>query len=161
MLGTGLTISQNVSLLLLLCAAAVWFYVLRQPRGTWRRARTRSQLELHNSPSDEFSNSSSSPGRVGKLVLQRRSTHSDASTHAAAALCPSCRVRAAADWAGGWRDNGVRLAPRPALITALAAALRQRGANRHLRRSGRDAEETAKARISSGFGALPASARST
>jgi phosphatidylglycerol---prolipoprotein diacylglyceryl transferase len=32
--GTGMSISQNVSLLLLLCAAALWFYVLRQPKGT-------------------------------------------------------------------------------------------------------------------------------
>ncbi len=32
--GTGLSISQNVSLLLLICAAALWFYVLRQPKGT-------------------------------------------------------------------------------------------------------------------------------
>lgn len=31
--GTGLSISQNVSLLLLLCAVALWFYILRQPRG--------------------------------------------------------------------------------------------------------------------------------
>ncbi|MEN6451218.1 MAG: prolipoprotein diacylglyceryl transferase family protein [Thermoguttaceae bacterium] len=31
--GTGLTISQNVSLLLLVCAAGLWFYILRQPRG--------------------------------------------------------------------------------------------------------------------------------
>ncbi len=31
--GTGMSISQNVSLALLLCAAALWFYVLRQPRG--------------------------------------------------------------------------------------------------------------------------------
>ncbi len=34
MFGTGLSISQNVSLLLLICAAALWFYILRQPRGT-------------------------------------------------------------------------------------------------------------------------------
>jgi phosphatidylglycerol---prolipoprotein diacylglyceryl transferase len=34
-LGTGMTISQIVSLLLLISAAALWFYVLRQPRGTW------------------------------------------------------------------------------------------------------------------------------
>ncbi|MGO9115052.1 MAG: prolipoprotein diacylglyceryl transferase family protein, partial [Thermoguttaceae bacterium] len=33
-LGTGLTISQNVSLMLLICAAALWLYVLRQPQGT-------------------------------------------------------------------------------------------------------------------------------
>ena len=32
--GTGLSISQNVSLLLLICAAALWFYVLRQRRRT-------------------------------------------------------------------------------------------------------------------------------
>ena len=31
--GTGLTISQNISLLMLLCAAGLWFYILRQPRG--------------------------------------------------------------------------------------------------------------------------------
>ena len=31
--GTGLSISQNVSLLILLCAAALWIYILRQPRG--------------------------------------------------------------------------------------------------------------------------------
>ncbi|MCX6601921.1 MAG: prolipoprotein diacylglyceryl transferase, partial [bacterium] len=30
--GTGLSISQNVSIVLLLCAAALWFYILRQPR---------------------------------------------------------------------------------------------------------------------------------
>jgi phosphatidylglycerol---prolipoprotein diacylglyceryl transferase len=35
--GTGMSISQNVSLLLLVCAAALWVYVLRQPQGTaWR-----------------------------------------------------------------------------------------------------------------------------
>ncbi len=33
-LGTGLSIAQNVSLLLLLCAAALWVYILRQPKGT-------------------------------------------------------------------------------------------------------------------------------
>lgn len=32
--GTGMSISQNVSVLLLVCAAALWFYILRQPRGT-------------------------------------------------------------------------------------------------------------------------------
>lgn len=31
--GTGLSISQNVSLLLLLCAVALWIYILRRPRG--------------------------------------------------------------------------------------------------------------------------------
>ena len=31
--GTGMTISQNVSVLLLLCAAGLWFYVWRQPPG--------------------------------------------------------------------------------------------------------------------------------
>jgi len=31
--GTGLSISQNVSLLVLLGAAGLWFYVLRRPRG--------------------------------------------------------------------------------------------------------------------------------
>jgi phosphatidylglycerol---prolipoprotein diacylglyceryl transferase len=30
--GTGMSIAQNVSLLLLVCAAALWFYLLRQPR---------------------------------------------------------------------------------------------------------------------------------
>ncbi len=30
---TGMTISQNVSLLLLLCATALWFYILRRPAG--------------------------------------------------------------------------------------------------------------------------------
>lgn len=35
--GTGLSISQNVSLLMLLCAIGLWFYVLHQPRGTWHR----------------------------------------------------------------------------------------------------------------------------
>ena len=33
MLGTGMSIAQNVSLLMLVCAAALWFYVLRQPQG--------------------------------------------------------------------------------------------------------------------------------
>jgi phosphatidylglycerol:prolipoprotein diacylglycerol transferase len=34
--GTGMSISQNVSLLLLACAAALWWYLSRQPRGvTW------------------------------------------------------------------------------------------------------------------------------
>ena len=32
-LRTGMTISQNVSLLILVCAVAMWIYVLRQPRG--------------------------------------------------------------------------------------------------------------------------------
>jgi phosphatidylglycerol:prolipoprotein diacylglycerol transferase len=31
--GTGMSISQNVSLLLLLCAAALWIYILRRPPG--------------------------------------------------------------------------------------------------------------------------------
>ncbi|OHB69450.1 MAG: hypothetical protein A2V70_02825 [Planctomycetes bacterium RBG_13_63_9] len=30
---TGMSISQNASLLLLVCAAALWFYILRQPAG--------------------------------------------------------------------------------------------------------------------------------
>ena len=30
-LGTGMTVSQNVSLLLLLAAMGLWYYVLRQP----------------------------------------------------------------------------------------------------------------------------------
>jgi phosphatidylglycerol---prolipoprotein diacylglyceryl transferase len=34
MLGTGMSIAQNVSLLILLCAAALWFYILRQPKRT-------------------------------------------------------------------------------------------------------------------------------
>ena len=33
--GTGMSIAQCVSLLLLVCAAALWFYILRQPKG-WR-----------------------------------------------------------------------------------------------------------------------------
>ncbi|MBN2216277.1 MAG: prolipoprotein diacylglyceryl transferase [Pirellulales bacterium] len=33
-LGTGLSISQNLSLLLLLAIAAFWFYLCKQPRGT-------------------------------------------------------------------------------------------------------------------------------
>ena len=33
-LGTGMSISQCVSLLLLVCAAALWLYILRRPRGT-------------------------------------------------------------------------------------------------------------------------------
>jgi phosphatidylglycerol:prolipoprotein diacylglycerol transferase len=32
--GTGLTISQNVSLLMLAGVALLWYYVLRQPRKT-------------------------------------------------------------------------------------------------------------------------------
>jgi prolipoprotein diacylglyceryltransferase len=32
--GTGLSISQNISLLLLLAVAALWVYILRQPRGS-------------------------------------------------------------------------------------------------------------------------------
>ncbi len=35
-LGTRMTISQNVSLLLLVAGAGLWCYILRQPRGTWR-----------------------------------------------------------------------------------------------------------------------------
>jgi phosphatidylglycerol:prolipoprotein diacylglycerol transferase len=31
--GTGLTISQNVSLILLACGAGLWWYLSRQPRG--------------------------------------------------------------------------------------------------------------------------------
>lgn len=31
--GTGMTISQNVSLVLLVCGAALWWYLSRQPRG--------------------------------------------------------------------------------------------------------------------------------
>jgi phosphatidylglycerol:prolipoprotein diacylglycerol transferase len=34
--GTGMSISQNVSLLLLICAAGLWFYILQKPRGTAR-----------------------------------------------------------------------------------------------------------------------------
>ncbi len=33
-LGTALSISQNVSLALLACTAVLWYYILRQPRGT-------------------------------------------------------------------------------------------------------------------------------
>ncbi|HLA85349.1 MAG TPA: prolipoprotein diacylglyceryl transferase family protein [Thermoguttaceae bacterium] len=33
-LGTGLTISQNISVLILLAVIALWVYILRQPRGT-------------------------------------------------------------------------------------------------------------------------------
>jgi phosphatidylglycerol---prolipoprotein diacylglyceryl transferase len=32
--GTSMSIAQCVSLLLLACAAALWFYILRQPKGT-------------------------------------------------------------------------------------------------------------------------------
>ncbi len=32
--GTGLTISQNISIVVLLASIGVWFYVLRRPRGT-------------------------------------------------------------------------------------------------------------------------------
>ncbi len=32
--GTGMSISQNVSLLILIVAAALWFYILRQPAGS-------------------------------------------------------------------------------------------------------------------------------
>lgn len=36
--GTGMTISQNISILILLASLPVWFYVLRRPRGTaWER----------------------------------------------------------------------------------------------------------------------------
>ena len=41
--GTGMSISQNVSLLLLICAAALWFYILRQPRGTAFRPREKEE----------------------------------------------------------------------------------------------------------------------
>ncbi len=35
--GTGLTISQNISILVLLASVPVWFYLLRRPRGTvWK-----------------------------------------------------------------------------------------------------------------------------
>ncbi len=34
--GTGLSISQNVSLLMLLCAAGLWTYILRRPPGLYR-----------------------------------------------------------------------------------------------------------------------------
>ena len=38
--GTGLTISQAISLILLLCAVALWAYVLMKPRaGRWRGSR--------------------------------------------------------------------------------------------------------------------------
>ena len=33
-LGTGLTISQNVSLLIILAIVGLWIFVLKQPRGT-------------------------------------------------------------------------------------------------------------------------------
>jgi phosphatidylglycerol:prolipoprotein diacylglycerol transferase len=34
--GSGLSISQNISIALLACAAALWWYLSRQPRGvTW------------------------------------------------------------------------------------------------------------------------------
>ena len=32
--GTGMTISQNISLVVLVASVGVWFYVLRRPRGT-------------------------------------------------------------------------------------------------------------------------------
>jgi phosphatidylglycerol:prolipoprotein diacylglycerol transferase len=31
--GTGMSISQNISLVLLAVAGALWWYILRQPRG--------------------------------------------------------------------------------------------------------------------------------
>lgn len=42
-LDTGMSISQNVSILLLICAAALWFYILRQPRGTAFARRIRDE----------------------------------------------------------------------------------------------------------------------
>jgi hypothetical protein len=34
--GTGLSISQNISIVLLACAAGIWWYVSRRPEGvTW------------------------------------------------------------------------------------------------------------------------------
>jgi phosphatidylglycerol:prolipoprotein diacylglycerol transferase len=41
--GTGLSISQNISIVLLGCAAALWWYVSRQPAGvTWPLVSTGS-----------------------------------------------------------------------------------------------------------------------
>ena len=41
--GTGMTISQNVSLALLACGAGMWWYLSRQPRGiVWPLASRRS-----------------------------------------------------------------------------------------------------------------------
>jgi prolipoprotein diacylglyceryltransferase len=51
-LGTGLSIAQNVSLLLLACAAGLWFYVLCQPLLPRSRAK----------PSDPSANSGPSSG---------------------------------------------------------------------------------------------------
>jgi phosphatidylglycerol:prolipoprotein diacylglycerol transferase len=42
--GTGMSISQNVSLLLLVCAAALWYYVLRQPQGTALQKREKDAV---------------------------------------------------------------------------------------------------------------------
>ena len=39
-LGTGMSIGQCVSLLLLVCAAALWFYILRQPKAVTSFANT-------------------------------------------------------------------------------------------------------------------------
>ena len=43
-LGTGMSISQNVSLVLLVCAAALWFYLCRQPPGKARSATVSGQV---------------------------------------------------------------------------------------------------------------------
>ena len=43
--GTGMSIAQNVSILVLIAAAALWFYILRQPKGTvYSRVSSRSPL---------------------------------------------------------------------------------------------------------------------
>jgi phosphatidylglycerol---prolipoprotein diacylglyceryl transferase len=42
--GTGLSISQNISILLLACGVGLWWYISRQPRGvTWPLVATGSE----------------------------------------------------------------------------------------------------------------------
>jgi phosphatidylglycerol---prolipoprotein diacylglyceryl transferase len=50
--GTGMSISQNISILLLACGAGLWWYLLRQPRGVaWPLASPRTSEKASKSRS--------------------------------------------------------------------------------------------------------------
>ena len=56
--GTGMSISQNVSLLLLVCAATLWFYILRQPPRL-----AFSGQEVHHGDAENAENAEKRPER--------------------------------------------------------------------------------------------------
>jgi phosphatidylglycerol:prolipoprotein diacylglycerol transferase len=51
--GTGLSISQNISVLLLVCAAGIWWYISRRPRGiVWPLATPPAPQDLKHKTAD-------------------------------------------------------------------------------------------------------------